>query len=36
VIIGALGFILDAIFEYMRVRLVAWAEPSQTIVVGTT
>lgn len=35
VIIGALGFILDVIFEYMRSRLVAWAEPSQTIVVGS-
>ncbi len=36
VIIGALGFILDVIFESMRGRLVAWAEPSQAIVVGTT
>lgn len=36
VIIGALGFILDAIFECARSRLVAWAEPSQAIVVGTT
>jgi NitT/TauT family transport system permease protein len=36
VIIGALGFVLDVIFEYLRHRLVAWAEPSQTIVVGTT
>ena len=36
VIIGALGFILDVLFEYMRSRLVAWAEPSQAIVVGST
>ena len=32
----ALGFILDVLFEYMRSRLVAWAEPSQAIVVGST
>lgn len=36
VIIGALGFVLDVMFEFMRSRLVAWAEPAQTIVVGTT
>lgn len=36
VIIGALGFVLDVLFESMRARLVAWAEPSQAIVVGTT
>jgi NitT/TauT family transport system permease protein len=36
VIIGALGFILDVIFEFMRGRLVAWAEPAQTIVAGST
>jgi len=35
VIIGVLGFVLDMIFEYLRHRLVAWAEPSQSIVVGT-
>jgi len=36
VIIGALGFVLDVAFERLRHRLVAWAEPSQAIVVGTT
>lgn len=36
VIIGVLGFVLDVLFEVMRTRLVAWAEPSQAIVVGTT
>lgn len=36
VIIGALGFILDVLFEFMRGRLVAWAEPAQTIMVGST
>ncbi len=36
VIIGALGFILDLLFQLLRSRLVAWAEPTQAIVVGTT
>jgi len=36
VIIGALGFVLDAAFEWLRGRLVAWAEPSHPIMVGTT
>ncbi|HKU94905.1 MAG TPA: ABC transporter permease [Vineibacter sp.] len=36
VIIGGLGFVLDAAFEWLRGRLVAWAEPSHPIIVGTT
>ena len=36
VIIGVLGFVLDAAFEALRSRLVAWAEPSHDLVVGTT
>ncbi|MGZ3311606.1 MAG: ABC transporter permease, partial [Xanthobacteraceae bacterium] len=36
VIIGVLGFALDAAFEALRIRLVAWAEPSHDLVVGTT
>ena len=35
VIIGALGFVLDAGFELLRGRLVAWAEPRHAIAVGT-
>jgi NitT/TauT family transport system permease protein len=35
VIIGALGFVLDLLFEQLRARLVAWAEPSHDIAVGT-
>jgi NitT/TauT family transport system permease protein len=36
VIIGGLGFALDAAFEALRSRLVRWAEPSHDLVVGTT
>jgi NitT/TauT family transport system permease protein len=37
VIIGILGFIIDAAFEAFRLRAVAWAEPQHDIaVVGTT
>jgi len=36
VIIGALGFLLDALFEGLRARLLAWAEPSHDIAVGTS
>jgi ABC-type nitrate/sulfonate/bicarbonate transport system permease component len=36
VIIGALGFVLDALFERIRNHLVAWAEPRHEIAVGTT
>jgi len=36
VIIGALGFALDAAFEALRSRLVRWAEPSHDLIVGTT
>jgi ABC-type nitrate/sulfonate/bicarbonate transport system permease component len=35
VVIGVLGIIIDVLFERLRSRLVAWAEPAQTIVVGT-
>src|SRR5690349_17647947 len=34
-IIGAQGFVLDLLFERLRARLVAWAEPSHDIAVGT-
>jgi ABC-type nitrate/sulfonate/bicarbonate transport system permease component len=36
VIIGVLGFVVDALFERLRARLVAWAEPTHAIAVGTT
>jgi NitT/TauT family transport system permease protein len=36
VIIGVLGYALDLAFEQLRSRLVAWAEPSHDIIVGTT
>jgi hypothetical protein len=37
VIIGVLGFVVDALFERLRARLVAWAEPTHEIAaVGTT
>ena len=36
VVIGILGFLLDFLFERLRVRLVGWAEPSADIIVGTT
>jgi len=35
-IISALGFLLDAAFERLRARVLAWAEPAQLIAVGTT
>jgi NitT/TauT family transport system permease protein len=35
VVIGLLGFALDAAFERLRGRLVAWAEPVHQIAVGT-
>jgi NitT/TauT family transport system permease protein len=35
VVIGALGFLLDAAFERLRARMVAWAEPVHQIAVGT-
>jgi len=35
-VIGAMGFLLDAAFERLRARLVAWAEPERAIAVGTT
>ena len=35
VVIGVLGFGLDAAFERLRARLVAWAEPVHQIAVGT-
>ena len=36
IIIGALGFIIDALFEALRFRVVAWAEPTREIAVGST
>lgn len=36
VIIGAMGFILDVLFERLRSWLVAWAEPVHEIAVGTS
>jgi NitT/TauT family transport system permease protein len=37
VIIGLLGFVIDALFELLRGRVVAWAEPTHEIAaVGTT
>jgi ABC-type nitrate/sulfonate/bicarbonate transport system permease component len=35
VIIGALGFIVDVGFEWLRPRLVGWAEPTHEIAVGS-
>jgi NitT/TauT family transport system permease protein len=37
IIIGMLGFLVDALFERLRARVVAWAEPTHEIAaVGTT
>jgi NitT/TauT family transport system permease protein len=36
VIIGVMGFVLDAGFERLRLWLVGWAQPSQALIVGTT
>jgi NitT/TauT family transport system permease protein len=37
VIIGMLGFLVDALFERLRARVVGWAEPAQEIAaVGST
>ena len=36
VIIGALGFIIDVLFERLRAWAVAWAEPVHEIAVGTS
>jgi NitT/TauT family transport system permease protein len=35
IIIGALGFIIDALFERLRAHLVAWADPVHEIAVGS-
>jgi NitT/TauT family transport system permease protein len=35
-IIAALGFVLDALFERLRASVVAWAEPTHDIAVGST
>jgi NitT/TauT family transport system permease protein len=35
IIIGVLGFVLDLLFERLRAKLVAWAEPGHDIAVGT-
>ena len=36
IIIGALGFIIDVGFEQLRAHMVAWAEPTHEIAVGST
>ena len=37
VIIGLLGFLIDVAFEWLRPRLVGWADPAHEIaVVGST
>ena len=36
IIIGMLGFVIDALFEALRSRVVAWAEPTHEIAVGST
>lgn len=36
VVIGVLGFVLDVAFQALRGRMVAWAEPSYAIFVGST
>jgi len=36
VVIGALGFVIDAGFERLRAACVAWAEPAHDIAVGST
>ena len=36
IIIGILGFVIDAAFEKLRFRVVAWAEPTHDIAVGST
>lgn len=35
-VIGVLGFVLDAGFQLLRGRLVAWAEPAEPLMVGST
>jgi NitT/TauT family transport system permease protein len=35
-VIAVLGFVLDAAFQALRGALVAWAEPTRSIMVGTT
>jgi NitT/TauT family transport system permease protein len=36
IVIGLLGFVLDAAFQALRGVLVAWAEPAQPMIVGST
>jgi ABC-type nitrate/sulfonate/bicarbonate transport system permease component len=36
VIIGIMGFVIDALFERLRAHLVAWADPVHEIAVGST
>jgi ABC-type nitrate/sulfonate/bicarbonate transport system permease component len=36
IIIGVMGFVIDALFERLRAHLVAWAEPVHEIAVGST
>jgi NitT/TauT family transport system permease protein len=36
VIIGMMGFLIDALFERLRAYLVAWADPVHDIAVGST
>jgi len=35
IVIGILGFVLDVIVEWLRSRLIGWAEPVHQIAVGT-
>ena len=36
VIVGMLGFLVDVLFEQLRSRVVAWAEPEHEFAVGTS
>jgi len=36
IIIGLMGFVIDALFERLRAYLVAWADPVHEIAVGST
>ena len=36
IIVGMLGFLVDVLFEQLRSRVVAWAEPEHEFAVGTS